>query len=631
MSRILPTLAASALALALASAPAAAADYFVSPAGADTNSGLSFADAFRTIQKGADVAGPGDTVHLQAGTYDEVVRLTRSGSMGSPITITADGNPVVMDAQSRGCPLGKGVSSDAPRQAFLGANIHDVVLDGIEITRYCFDAVIFQFSNDVTIRNLHVHHNALTLRTQAGNGIAVQGGANVLIENNLVTDNVPRSRLSGSGIAVDGTDQAIVRNNVADRNNGNGILIEDGTNVLVEGNRARYNVGDFRSWGTAGIWVDGGHTITVRGNWFEGNVWDGLEITDETPSDPYDYEIYDNVAIGNWYGIWLDGIGGSGTPLDLIYGNTFVDNTSAGMRLVGQIASGLASTRVYGNLVAQLDVDQPALQVDPGTYADVVLDRNLYFRQGSTTPISWGFQYGRPYGTTPRSVADRTFAEYQALSGWDASGLSADPSFVDSGAQDYHLLAGSPALDVGSPLYAAPIDYDGHARPSGGGPDIGAFEGSGPCGGGACDAGTPGAIVHDSSVLPVKPVSVTIPSSATSVTRLLKVRVRNGDSSPRDWLGHRIQLLASDGDCPAGTVTGVPAFHFQRLRGPESSDFVVGGRTLPARVLLTLPRAAFAGVSHCTLQLRVETPLPGNVDPVPGNDSVGVELFVDVS
>ena len=121
-----------------------------------------------------------------------------------------------------------------------------------------------------------------------------------------------------------------------------------------------------------------------------------------------------------------------------------------------------------------------------------------------------------------------------------------------------------------------------------------------------------------------------MPSSATSVTKLVKVSVRNGDISPRDLLGHRIQLLASDGDCPAGTVTGIPAFRYMggAFRSPESSNLMTGGRTLPALVKLTIDRAAFTGVSHCTLQLSVRAPIPGNVDPVPGNDSVGAELNV---
>ena len=162
-----------------------------------------------------------------------------------------------------------------------------MVLDGIEITRYCYTGVIFRPAR--TTSRSATSTSITTVSTSAseeGNGIAVQDVANVLIENNLVTDNAPRNNESGSGIAVDGSDQAIVRNNIADRNNGNGILIEDGTNVLVEGNRARFNIGDIGSWGTAGIWVDGGHTVTVRGNWFEGNVWAGILDHRRDPERP---------------------------------------------------------------------------------------------------------------------------------------------------------------------------------------------------------------------------------------------------------------------------------------------------------------------------------------------------------
>lgn len=613
--------------LVVTAVPAVAGDWFVSPTGADTNGGTSLADAFRTIQKGADAAGPGDTVHLSAGTYGDAAVLKHSGAPGSPITITSDGNAAVLDGEQRDCLPGKPTASSAPRAAIDMVHQHDVVIDGIEVTRWCIDGVVAQFSDDVVLRNLHVHHNGVTLRNDEGNGIAVQGGTNLLIEHCDVSDNASRNKFSGTGIAVVQTDQAIVRDNVTDRNAGNGILIEDVTNAVVERNTARYNIGDVRSWGTGGIWVDGGHTIVVRNNWFEGNVWAGLEITDEGPSDPWGYEIYDNVAVGNWYALWLDGIGQPSQPANLIYGNTFVDNTVAGIRIVGRSTSGLAHTRIYNNVVAQLGVDRPALQVDPGVFDDVLVDDNLLYRQGSTTPVNWGFVYHTGYDTTPTSTADVSFADYQALSGWDASSLSVDPSFVSAAAGDYHLAAGSPAIDAGSPLYAASTDYDGHARPAGAGPDLGAFEGVGPCT--ACTL-TPAPVqTFDSTVRPPKkPVRITIPPNATSVTKIIKVFPMNGDVSPRDPFGHRIQVAVTDGDCPPGTVVGAPAYRFQRLRGPESSDVIAGKRKLPVRVLLRLARADFAGLDHCALQMTVTTPLPGAVDPVPGNDTIAVPLQI---
>ncbi len=45
---------------------------------------------FCTIGAAAAVAGPGQTVHVESGTYNETVHLTRSGNPGAPITFVAD-------------------------------------------------------------------------------------------------------------------------------------------------------------------------------------------------------------------------------------------------------------------------------------------------------------------------------------------------------------------------------------------------------------------------------------------------------------------------------------------------------------------------------------------------------------
>lgn len=44
------------------------------------------------------------------------------------------------------------------------------------------------------------------------------------------------------------------------------------------------------------------------------------------------------------------------------------------------------------------------------------------------------------------------------------------------GRGDYHLLAGSPAIDAGTPSGAPPRDAEGVQRPQGSGYDIGPFE-----------------------------------------------------------------------------------------------------------------------------------------------------------
>ena len=70
-----------------APARAAGAVYFVSPTGANTNSGTSSSTPFKTLQKALDVAQPGTTINLAAGTYREAVATKVAGTAAAPITI----------------------------------------------------------------------------------------------------------------------------------------------------------------------------------------------------------------------------------------------------------------------------------------------------------------------------------------------------------------------------------------------------------------------------------------------------------------------------------------------------------------------------------------------------------------
>jgi hypothetical protein len=52
-----------------------------------------------------------------------------------------------------------------------------------------------------------------------------------------------------------------------------------------------------------------------------------------------------------------------------------------------------------------------------------------------------------------------------------------DALFVNAAGGDYHLVAGSPAIDAGQDVgEIVPVDKDGRARPVGAFPDIGAYE-----------------------------------------------------------------------------------------------------------------------------------------------------------
>jgi photosystem II stability/assembly factor-like uncharacterized protein len=133
---------------------------------------------------------------------------------------------------------------------------------------------------------------------------------------------------------------------------------------------------------------------------------------------------------------------------------------------------------------------------------------------------------------------------------------------------------------------------------------------------------------HDTVVLPVAPVAITIPFGKTSVTKTLRVPVRNADAS--ETAGHPVSLSVDDSDC-GGNVAAQPNFN-PRTLPPASTTVVLGGKTKTATVLLTVSSAAFTGYpkapQRCTLVFTATAEVSPSYDPQPSNNVVPVELNV---
>jgi hypothetical protein len=142
-----------------------------------------------------------------------------------------------------------------------------------------------------------------------------------------------------------------------------------------------------------------------------------------------------------------------------------------------------------GNLTVENNVFYDNSLANPGTVSGiefvgwtgdstVVIDHNLYFSQNG----------GADVDNAGGSVVVK-------------GAIDADPGFVDAGALDFHLAAGSTAVDVGLTIAEVPVDLDGVHRPQGAAYDLGAYERcAGPCTDGpdsgadaGADAGTDGA------------------------------------------------------------------------------------------------------------------------------------------
>ncbi|HVM97957.1 MAG TPA: hypothetical protein VMT89_16300 [Candidatus Acidoferrales bacterium] len=140
---------------------------------------------------------------------------------------------------------------------------------------------------------------------------------------------------------------------------------------------------------------------------------------------------------------------------------------------------------------------------------------------------------------------------------------------------------------------------------------------------------------HDTAVLTRKAMTISIASGAPSVTKKLKIKVRNADVSPVvEKPGHIIRLSVSDGTCPVGTVVGLPDFDTRPVApGQQDSVLLAGGKAKTATVPITITSAAFTTFNRkaplrCTLSVEATTVLAGNVDPTPRNNVIPVELNI---
>ncbi len=305
--------------------------YYVSSQGNDNSSGRTNETAFRTIGRALEAVRSGDTVLVLPGIYTEALTLENVGNSNVPTTIRGEGGVAVLDGQ---------------RTMTIGLwceDCTDFTFENLEIRNYSDIGIGVSLSSNITMRNLEVHHNGYDAQLVGweieGYGISVDECQKVTVENSEVYRNGPQpqlpDRLMGTGIDVYMCTDCIIRNNQSHDNIGGGILVEDSINVLVERNEVFSNDLDASAeeYWDGGIWIDGGHHVTVRNNVFRNNLGPGIQISNEDHQQPHDYVLEDNIITENYYGVYIWNFGTSGFPPESIlrmsnnqiFGNTVQD------------------------------------------------------------------------------------------------------------------------------------------------------------------------------------------------------------------------------------------------------------------------------------------------------------------
>ncbi|MFQ5399498.1 MAG: nitrous oxide reductase family maturation protein NosD [Anaerolineae bacterium] len=312
--------------------PVAGDTIYVAPDGNDDNAGNRPDAPFATLGRALCHVRPGQTVEIAPGTYRESVIMGLFGDSSAPIVIHG-----TADAHSR--PVLDGESHRTMGIALVESN--HIVIEGLEFRNYTDEGLFVLTGSDITIRNNRFVGNgrASTDPEHEGEGFGVNvvGARDVIIEGNEAAENGPaadrvQKGFLGTGINTFELQDGIIRDNHSHHNIGGGLLVEDGTNVLVENNRIDHNEldagGDY--W-DGGIWLDGGRDITLRGNVIADNHGPGVEISDEDlqyPEGSRGYLLTGNTITGNLYGIYLWNFGVCPLPEPEIV--TLTDNEVTG-------------------------------------------------------------------------------------------------------------------------------------------------------------------------------------------------------------------------------------------------------------------------------------------------------------
>lgn len=414
-------------------AKAPAPTYFVSSNGSDSNPGTSAGSPFRTLQKAADLAGPGDVVAVMNGTYTEprkgsnVLTIKRSGRPGAPITFTAyPGHHPVLN----------------PKTAWNGISVYG--------------------ASHIVIKNLEVKGDNAALSLAQ----AERSSSKTEPTYNTNCISVEKNRESGAF-----PHHVDIIGNLVHGCPGGGISAIEADHVNIVGNHVHSNAW-YTVYGTSGISV-----LTPR---------------DTGTSDPRSYKIritgnrvHDNETKVKWEGCrcYSDGNGiiidttkgdpGRGRPAYngrvLVADNISYDNGGSGIHAYKSQHVDIVHNTAYLN-GRSTRIKTPYANIFAHDSTDVRLLNNI--------------AYGRPgQAANSKSRDVNVTYDYNVYFGGKAPEIKgphdivADPKFIAPGTSpsaDFRLMKGSPAIGSATAFPAVSTDFTGASR-TGGAPDRGAY------------------------------------------------------------------------------------------------------------------------------------------------------------
>jgi parallel beta-helix repeat protein len=469
-------------------------NYYVATTGSDSNPGTQ-AQPWRHIQYAVDKVGPGSTVYVMGGVYNETVTFHNSGSAsGGYITLqnyqnqqpVIDGTGLTISGET-----GLIVLENKAYIKVIGFEARNLKAGGVSAA---FPAGIWIRGNGafLEIRNNIVHDIENSCSRCGAHGIAVYGRDpnasihNIIIDSNQIYNG--KFGWSESMVLNGNVEKFTVSNNIVHDNDNIGIdfIGFEGENPNPAVDRARdgtvfgnlvYNINSYGNpaYGNErsadGIYVDGGTNITIERNIIHhANL--GIELASEHAGKDTSYItvrnnfVYSNTQAGIAFGGY-DKRRGS-TQYCTIVNNTLYNNFTQGDWGAELYVQFDTRYNIVKNNIIYANSSRRFIESWSPTMTANVVNYNLFFAAGGGTNGTWIWQ----------NVTYTTFATYQAATTNDANGLvGVDPLLVNTTTPDLHLQSTSPVIDRGQNLTeAGTVDIDGQTRIQGTTIDLGADE-----------------------------------------------------------------------------------------------------------------------------------------------------------
>jgi parallel beta-helix repeat protein len=446
-------------------------DFFVSPAGDNSNPG-SETKPWRSIQFAVDHTQPGKKILLMPGTYNEGVHILKAGNANNPITLTStkdggviiDGGPepaingeadywIIKGLQltskadrtikvassywkiqknkvtgavyfwgnnnlleendidgSQHLGNENGVMDDGPsshHNIFRGNKVHDFKLRGF-------------WSQWLTHDDIFESNEIFNITDEAGMGIDLDAASNVgyrhTIRGNIIHD------CAQTGIELENSYEALVENNIIYNTGLEGIQVINYKGCIAAGENNQYGQADGNCEG------DDLGTV-VRQNL----IFNGGRVGGVVSYHSSGVKMYNNTIYGSGAGLYILGDASLAGKWD-VQGNILAGNTRV-----------------------QISVDDPkSLSVDK---------YNLVYQPDS----------GNAYEIRGSASKFFTLADWQQQFGLGQDSIQANPMFLNPSLNDFRLAANSPAIDKGVNLQIT-SDLEKRPRPSGPNFDMGAYE-----------------------------------------------------------------------------------------------------------------------------------------------------------